>query len=586
MKTKEIVLKGIPICRGIAIGKPFILSHFEDSLPDETVSDEGVENEILRYRDALLRSREEIKLLQHELKKAEILEGVSILEAQLVIMQDSLFTTHMEKEIRTTKKSAETAFLSIISQYQKKFDAIPDNFFKERFKEMHDISRRIMNHLRDNLHVSLSSLPSDSIIISKDLTTSQTAEAHIGRAHAFVTELVGINSHAAIVAKSKGTPFVSNINFDKINPEMHHTVIVDGRKGEIILNPAPATLERYLKAKEELSEHLRFINQALTLKAETHDGYSIKLSANIEMPNEIEAAKEHGAQAIGLYRSEFICLSRSKFPDEEEQFALYKSLVEKMKGSSVVIRTFDIGGDKRFPNLKLPYEANPFLGCRSIRFLLKEKEIFKTQLRAILRASWYGDIKVMFPLISTLSEMIEAKAILKEVEEELKKQDYSLKPIKVGCMIEVPSAAIIADLLAKECDFLSIGTNDLVQYVLAVDRSSHHMSALYKPTHPSVIRLIKSVIHEANHHKIPVSVCGEVAADPRFTALLLGLGVHELSVSPRYIPIIKHAIRYTSIVEASKLAETVLSLTNATEIQSLLEEEYRKNVPNDIFYNC
>jgi phosphotransferase system enzyme I (PtsI) len=586
LKAKEMVLKGIPICRGIAIGKPFVLNHHKHTTPEKKLGSARANAEVLRYRKALSKSREELKSLQKELKAAQMLEGVSILESQLMILQDSMLTTHMEKEIVATRKNAEAAFLNIISQYQKKFDAISDSFFKDRFKEIQDISSRVMKHLTNNSSISLVSLPSNSIIISKDLSTSQTAEAHIGNAHAFVTELVGINSHAAIVAKSKGTPFVSNINFDKINPLIHHTVIVDGRRGEIILNPTPETLAKYQKEKDALNEHLDQLNQFQLLKGETYDGYTIKLSANIEMPNEMEAAKLNGAEAIGLYRTEYMVLNNNHIPDEEEQFHLYKQLVEGMQPESVVIRTFDIGGDKKIPHLNLPHEVNPFLGCRSIRYLLKEQDLFKTQLRAILRASLYGKVKILFPLISTLSELLEAKNIFKEVYNELIQKGHSLKPIPVGCMIEVPSAALIADLLAKECDFLSIGTNDLIQYILAVDRGSPTMNGLYKPSHPSVIRMIKSIVHEANLRGIPVSICGEVAADPRFSALLLGLGVQEFSVSPRYIPTIKHAIRHSSILSAFKLAEEALTLSTAEEIESLLDREYKTNVPHDCFYNC
>jgi phosphotransferase system enzyme I (PtsI) len=286
-----------------------------------------------------------------------------------------------------------------------------------------------------------------------------------------------------------------------------------------------------------------------------------------------------------LFRSEHVFMSNDRFPTEEEQFEIYRGIVERMNGLPIVIRTFDIGADKQIANHNLPKEINPYLGCRAIRFLLREPSIFRAQLRAILRASLFGNVSLMFPMISSLSELLEAKALVKETRKELESEGLKLEPMRIGCMIEVPSAALISDLLAKECDFLSIGTNDLVQYALAVDRDNHMMSSLYSPTHPSVLRLIKIIVTEANRHGIPVTVCGEIASDPRFTPLLLGLGVHELSVAARYIPIVKNAIRNTSIVAASLLADKAMSLSTADEIDQLLNEEYKHNVPEDCIYN-
>jgi phosphotransferase system enzyme I (PtsI) len=582
----EIILKGTPVCRGIAIGKPFFFSFVEDEIPEYSIDPELIESEVLRYRDALNQSRIDISNLRSQLEKTKNREGAAILEAQLIIMEEANLTSEIESKIQLTKKNAESIFQAVIESYRTKFNSISNAFFRERFKDIQDISRRVIGHLRAASRHTLSNLPPDSIIFTKELSASETAEAHVSCASAFVTRHGGTNSHAAIVAKARGTPYVSNIPFEELECRHHNTVIVDGRTGEIIFSPNSATLIKYQQLKLNLQLHLNKLEKVNTLKAETYDGYTVRISANIEMASELEMLHQHGGHGVGLFRSEYICLSRNAFPSEEEQYQIYQDLVAKMQGLPIVIRTFDVGGDKGMPTHKQVPETNPFLGCRAIRFLLKEKEIFKNQLRAILRVSSLGEVSIMFPMVSMLSELIDAKQVLHESRLELEAEGIQVGKVRIGCMIEVPSAAMIADLLAKECDFLSIGTNDLVQYALAIDRSNQDIGVLYTPVHPSVIRMIKLIVQEANHHGIPVTICGEMAADPRFTPLLLGLGVHELSVSTRYIPIVKNTIRNTSIISASLLAEKVLSLPSSNEIQELLANEYRKINPEDCFYNC
>lgn len=584
--TQEIYLKGIPICRGVAIGTPFFLTSTEDVIPEFTVTAEDVEEEVNRYRRAVFRSIGDIKTLQKQLEEELLLESSAILDSQLQMLQDPSIKSFVENEIRHTLKNAESVFQDLISQYQKKFNDLEDPFFKERFKDIQDISRRVMGYLRATVRFSLTKLPPNTILFSRELTASDTAEANIACVAAFVTALGGSTSHAAIVAKAKGASYVSSINLDGIDTSKHSVVIVDGRTGDVILSPFPHTVEKYKKIRIQLHSHTKKLESACNLKAETYDGYDVRLSANIAMASELANLHQHGVHGVGLFRSEYIFLAKDKFPTEAEQFEIYKELVEKMRDLPIVIRTFDVGGDKSMPpSQHVDFETNPFLGCRAIRFLLKERDIFKAQICAILRASVYGDVSIMFPMVSTLTELIEAKNLVKEAQEDLEKRGEQRGNVRIGCMIEVPSAAIIADLLAKECDFLSIGTNDLVQYALAVDRSNHAMSSLYTPAHPSVIRLIKLIINEANYHGIPVTICGEVAADPRFTPLLLGLGVHELSIATRYIPAVKHAVRCTSTVSCSRLAEAVLNLSTAREVQELLTEEYKKNIPDDFFYN-
>lgn len=586
-KPQETHLRGVPICRGIVIGKPFFFAFVENVIPEFSISAIEVENEVNRYKLAVERSKADVERLKKQLENERIIEGAAILEAHQQMMQDPLLTLEVEKNIRKTKKNAEFVFQNVIKSYQKKFSTMADPFFRERFKDLQDISRRVMAYLRESVHFTLADIPLGSIIFAREFTPSDIAEANNASASALVATSGGATSHAAIVAKAKGIPYVANVYFEDLEVDKAATVIVDGRTGEIIFNPTSQTLARYEKLRNNLNLHMFKLDEGVKLDPETYDGYSIRLSANIDMVTETEMIHKYGGSGVGLFRSEYVFLAKEDFPNEEEQFKIYRRIVEKMQGLPIVIRTFDIGGDKHMPAKKFVPESNPYLGCRAIRFLLKEPGIFKVQLRAILRASVFGDVSIMFPMVATLPELREAKALVYETIEELLHSGEKIAAhIRIGCMIEVPSAAIISDLLAKECDFLSIGTNDLVQYALAVDRDNHAMSSLYMPTHPSVLRLIRLIVSEANHHGIPVTVCGEVAGDPRFTPLLLGLGVHELSVASRYIPIIKNAIRNTSIVAASRLAEKIMSLSTAAEIEEVLNQEYKQNVPEDCFYNC
>lgn len=588
INTQEICLKGVSICRGIAIGKPFFFTLKEEEIPEVTIAQHNVDGEVSRYIRAVSRSKKDVKKLQKKLRGEKIAEGVAILDTYLQMMQDPLLTTEIEREIRNTRKNAEFVFQSFISQCQKKFQSF-DPFFRERFKDIQDVSKRVMGYLRESDRITIGDIPADSIVFSRELSASEAAEANVSSISAFVTAYGGGTSHAAIVAKAKGIPYVTDVAYDRITSLIDLTlpVIVDGRTGDVIFNPDCETLETYRKLQSQLELQLTELSESKSLEAQTIDGYDVRLSANIDMVDELDTFHKYGGHGVGLFRSEYIFLSNDTFPTEEDQFVLYQRIVKKMNGLPIVIRTFDFGGDKLILKQPMSIDGNPFLGCRAIRYLLKERDIFKAQIRAILRASAFGEVSLMFPMISALTELIEAKDIVKEAREELRKRgEHTADKIKIGSMIEVPSAVIIADLLAKECDFLSIGTNDLVQYSLAVDRRNHSTSGFYASTDPSVVRMIKQVVCEANHHGIPVTVCGEIAADPRFTPLLLGLGVHELSVAARYIPVIKQAVRNTSIVDATFLAEKVLSLTNARDILDVLTQEYQQTSPTDQFYNC
>ncbi len=501
-----------------------------------------------------------------------------------MMLEDPLITTQIETVVRSTKQNAEYAFQSAIQEYQSKFDALSDPFFRDRFKDIQDISRRVMEYLNKGRFVSLNDIAPGSIVFAADLTPSDMAEAKSAAIEGFVTEVGGVTSHTAIVAIAKGIPYVANVSFDVLDLSQQYIVIIDGRKGEVILNPTPRTLAKYEKLKTQLQGEMKILERMCSLAAETYDGYSIRLSANIEMSHQLDLVHRYGAHGVGLFRSEYIFFPKNEIPSEEAQYQIYRQIIQKMKGLPLVIRVFDLGGDKSLPGYSLPKEGNPFLGCRAVRFLLREKQILKAQMRAIIRAGLGSPVSVLFPMVSTLSEFIEVKHIVRETEGELGVNPQ--EGIRIGCMIEVPSAAMIVDHLAKECDFIAVGTNDLVQYSLAVDRGNQYLTNLYDPTNPSILRLIKLITSEADQYQVPVSVCGEIAADPRFTSLLLGLGVQELSVAPRYLPIIKKAIRKTSIVEAVDLAERAMCAASSQEVLMLISNDYKNSVPDDNIYNC
>lgn len=574
-KRQEVTLVGCAVSKGIAIGIPFVLEAIDSVIPEVTLEAKDVHKEIDRYRHALQNSRSDLQRIKDELVTEGIQDGVMVLEAHLQMIDDPLLNSKIEAEIKKSKKNAEYVFQQAIDRVKKKFDALEDPFFKQRFEDIHDISKRILAYLREMKRLSLSDVPQNSIVFTHSLTPSDAAEAK-KQCIGVVTQVGGGTSHTAIVTKAKGIPYVASVNF-KAFPSLNKAsiCIVDGISGKVIINPSEKTLIHYRQLKMSMQKQQEFLIAAIGMPAETIDGTKVKLLANVEIGDDFQEIRDHGAEGIGLFRSEFIVLQRGMFPSEEEQFEIYKNLATSMKEAPVVIRAFDIGFDKVACSLKGHIEVNPALGLRAIRFLLQEKELLKVQLRAILRAAYYGDVKILLPMISGVHELIEAKAVMKEAMQELKMEGKPFaKKVPLGCMIEIPSAAMTIDLIAKECDFLSIGTNDLTQYTLAVDRMNQKASATYSSTHPGVVRLMKLVVDEAIKNKVDVSVCGEMASDPCIIPLLLGLGLTQLSVAYRYLPIIRHVVRSSSLKESRELAQRALALSTAHEIYDLLLNEY------------
>lgn len=574
LSEEEIRLQGTAVSEGIAFGYLFFLpSYLEDPILEHLVSD--IPEEILRYRRALEKSRTDFAFLECGLQREGSREAFEILDTQIQMLSDPLLTVEVEEKIIESGKNAEFVFSQIIREYEKKFSKIKDSFFQQRIVDILDLSRRILGHLIGKTRPQFIEIPQNSIVFARDLIPSHTAAIQTNFVDAFVTHQGGGSSHAALIARSKGIPYISGIDIHKLKEFHCRCAIVNGTSGEIILQPTSKTLENYREMKTRLKTTYQLLQQDIHPITETFDGFLVHVYANIGSIADIEEMHVCKSDGIGLFRSEYLFLEkRSSFLIEDEQTKVYHELACRAKNLSITFRVFDIGGDKN-PDLFLEYEKeiNPFLGCRGIRFLLKHPMILRTQLRSIIKATLGKNIKILLPLVSDLQEIIEARKIIYEVEEELSLETH----LKVGCMIEVPSVAMMIDSIVKHVDFLSIGSNDLVQYTLGMDRSNPAVTELFYPAHPSVIRMIKMVVLEAIRHDIPVTICGEMASDPLFIPLLLGLGLSQFSCSPRYIPAIKRTIRKCSLLEVFDLASEALQKSSWLEIQDLLQEYAKKS---------
>lgn len=583
-QTEEVVLRGLPISKGIGVGRPIFFSIVDHEVPETLIPKKEIEKEIERYKKALDLSRQDLENLQRMSLQEGPPEIVAILGAHLEMMQDPLMTTVIEDKIRELQRNTESIFHHLIEEYKKKFNTLQDGYFQERVRDLIDVSRRILNHLRPIDRLKMNEVPNQSVILSQELVPSETVEADGSLVSAFVTAVGGITSHAAIVARAKGIPYVANIDIKVLKKLEFQSMIVDGSEGLVIINPSRKTQKKYQEIKKGQLQDDRQMRNASHLKAETIDGYEVRIFANLENPKEVDLLQKNGASGIGLFRSEYLFLTRKEFPLEEEQFEVYRSMAKALKGRPLVIRVFDIGSDKK---VDLPAsnpdswyfqaigpEENPSLGCRAIRFLLRYPELLDTQLRAILRASIYGEVHILVPMVSDVWELRQVREREAKIRAELTAKGVKIaKHVPIGCMIEVPSSAILCDVIAQEADFLSIGTNDLVQYVLAADRSNPNTSDLYHATHPSILRLIRMVVSSANRFHKPIILCGESAADPMMIPILLGLGIREFSVAARHIPLVKHTIRKWRILDACRLAETALDYTAASELREFLAEE-------------
>jgi phosphotransferase system enzyme I (PtsI) len=578
---EEIRLQGAPVSEGIAIGVPYFLGVLqEDSSLELPTTVSEVEEEIARYRRALFSSKEDLERLQTDLASEGSTDAVTIIDTHIQMLADPMITTDMEHKIREQRQNTESVFRTTIRDYEKRFSQISDSFFQQRLIDVLDVSKRILGHLNPKQKIKKDEIPHNSIVFAKELIPSDTASIEASRVTAFVAQTGG-NSHAALIARAKGIPFVANVDLKRLQEAQGKCVIVDGETGDIILNPSSVTLKKYRERQAVLASQYQLLEKEAHLLSETQDGYSISLQANVGSVGDADSLVRYGAEGIGLFRTEYLYLQKQSFLySEEEQFTAYAEVVKKAKGKPVVLRVFDIGGDKDLDVFRGSRDLNPFAECRGIRFLLSRKELFKTQLRAALRASHFGDLRILLPLVSDLKEIQDTKQLLAEIKKEFSKKGVPFaENIPLGAMIEVPAALIMCDQLAYASDFLSIGTNDLLQYTLGIDRNNPSMNDPCFSAHPAIIRMIKMAAIQAKRSGKTLSICGEIASNLLFVPLLIGLGVEQLSCAPRYLPVVKKMIRQCTLVECYALAERVLHLQTSREITQELLKAYRHIMP-------
>ena len=569
--------KGIPASPGIAIGKACIFGNPPRvKVKSRKIASDEVEREIELFKEAVAKTRRQIEEVKEKVSVEFSQEHANIFAAHLLILEDPFLVIDVVEKVKKEKINVEYALWKVLDNITKNFALFDDEYIRERAIDIEDIGSRILDNLIKSEPVTLThtlrELDEEVIIVAHSLTPSDTAQMHKKKVLAFVTDAGGRTSHSAIIARALEIPAVVGSGDIISCVENGDLLIVDGGNGEILVNPDKKTLERYKQLAKEYSDFLAEFSGIREFPAQAKDGYRLELAVNVEISEEIEHVREYGADGIGLYRTEFLYLNRSDLPSEEEQTETYSKALRAVYPHPVIIRTLDIGGDKFVPHLTNGEEdLNPFLGLRAIRLCLKNKKIFKAQLGAILRASIHGKLKIIFPMISTLGEFREAKAILEEVKTELIRENIPVNnKIEVGVMIETPSAVMIADVLAWEADFFSIGTNDLIQYTLACERGNERVAYLYNPLHPAILRSIKMTVDAGHRQGKWVGMCGEMAGNPLFTVLLLGLGLDGFSVAGIVVPEIKEIIREVTIEEAIGLASEILSLGDVAEIENLI----------------
>ncbi|WP_110932236.1 phosphoenolpyruvate--protein phosphotransferase [Paenibacillus bouchesdurhonensis] len=566
------MIQGIGAAAGVAIGKAFVLPAWEWDVPDRQMDKVDLAAEFERLYEGIQTSRTEIEVMKNEVKEAVGVEESSIFDAHLAILEDPVFMSEIRGIIERQYKAAEVAVKEAIDHFVTMFDLLDDEYMKERALDIKDVGNRLLKHLLGTPDITLPADTQPYILVAKELSPSQLVHMNPDNVLGMVTMAGGKTSHSAIMARALGIPLVSGLEQQLAAPlKTGDLLVVDGDEGLIYVEPNQEIIDRYTEVAEGLRKRKQQLQALATVEAVTQDGVHFRLAGNISSVKDLEQALTYGAEGAGLFRTEFLYMDRSTFPSEEEQFEIYRQVAEKAGKYSVVIRTLDIGGDKQLEYFELPEEDNPFLGYRAIRISLNSKEMFKTQLTAILRASAFGHLKIMLPMISSLEEVRQAKQILAEAKSDLDERGIAYDDhIPVGVMVEVPAAAAIADLLAREADFFSIGTNDLVQYVLAVDRMNETIAHMYQPFHPAVLRLLRQAIAGAQEAGIPVSVCGELAGDEKAIPLWLYLGVRDLSMSPQSLLRVKHRILNAVASAGEAAGASCYRLATGTEVEAEL----------------
>lgn len=584
MSGQEKVFPVTPISPGIAIGKTIKIggSHIIREVEDRYISENEIQSEIEKFHSVLENTKKSLRQLKIKLEDKLASAEAAIFDSHLMILEDTLLINDIEKLIREKLKSAESAISEASGRYIKILEDISDPYLRERAADVRDVRSRVLENFHRNEGNSLAdNIVDHRILLADELTPSETAHLPIDKVLGFAVNNGSPTSHTAILARSMRMPAVVGMPAELLAIDSNVEIIIDGFAGRLIINPDERTREAYVLKAQEANKFYSSLLEENELLAETRDGFLVQMAGNIEKLEDVKELKRSGAEAVGLFRSEITYLSYPEPPSEDEQFELYKNLLSSMDGKMVVVRTLDIGGDKLNDSLFRHQEQNPFLGLRGIRLCLKAKQdLFRTQLRALLRAGIYGDLKIMLPMLTSVHEIVQVKDIIEELKRELKaeKKDFSSK-ISIGAMIETPASALLVDHIAPLVDFLSIGTNDLVQYTMAIDRSNDLVTYLYQPANPAILELIGRTVIAAKENNIWVSVCGQMASDPLYTPLLLGLGVNELSMDATSLSIIRRVIRSLKMSDAEFLASEALKCKSSVDVRKMSVELLRKSVP-------
>jgi phosphotransferase system enzyme I (PtsI) len=564
----ELRFEGIGVSPGIAFGGIHVVRDDLDEIVRYHIAPSRIAEEIGRFEAGLIQTRMQILEMQQRIAESIGAKDAAIFDAHLLVVEDRTLIDEVLRKLKTDLCNVEWAFQEVATRYSETLSKIDDPYLRERALDIQDVTKRVIRNLQGKAPKAFLSISEPHILVVHNLTPSDTASMSRESVLGIATDLGSRTSHAAILARSLNIPAVLGLHDITTKVDTGQHVLLDGNEGWLIVSPAPQTLARYSEIESRRAKVTAQLKELRETTSTTRDGCHIVLSANIELPGDVDAVAANGAEGIGLYRTEFLYLNRKTLPSEEEQYETYRSVAERVRPNPLIIRTFDLGGDKLAEGVAdVTDELNPFLGWRAIRFCLENRHIFKAQLRAILRASAVGNIKIMFPMISGLDELRRAVAVLDECKQELRNSRAEVvERVEVGAMIEIPSAAICAGALAREVDFFSVGTNDLIQYALAVDRVNEKIAYLYEPTHPAILRLLKMVADAAHSNRIWVGVCGEMAGDVALVPLLLGLGMDELSASATLVPRVKRAVQSLTIPECRELVEDALKLNTASEI--------------------
>jgi phosphotransferase system enzyme I (PtsI) len=571
---------GIGVSPGIVVGRVFVLDDQHRRIPRRTVAGTQIEAQVQRLHEAIGRASADLMRLRDQVEREMGKDAANIFWFHLGMLRDKNLIVPMEAMIRAERVTAEYAADAVLHQWADRFREMPDSAFTTKVNDIHDLAHRLVGQLVGEHTEGLADLEEGSVVLARELTPSQTVGLDRDRVIAIATDLGGQTSHTAIVARALGIPAVVGLQQASQELDDGTTVIIDGDRGVLIADPDAETVEAYLAFREQQEIFQLGLREAAALEPVTRDGVEVEILGNIEFADEVDRVLESGGTGVGLFRTEFLYLAGEREPTEQEHCDAYRACVDKLQGRTLTIRTMDLGADKYTQAQSQNPERNPALGLRSIRYCLRHQPMFRAQLRAILRASAHGPVKIMFPLVTSIGELRQARHILRDVMEDLQEDGVAFDPgVQVGIMVEVPSAAIQAPILAREVDFFSIGTNDLVQYTLAVDRTNEQVADMFNPGHPAVLKLVRDVVRAGRRGGIPVSCCGEAAGDLVFAVLLLGLGVRTLSVSPGAAPAIKKLIRSISMDQCERIARKAISFESDGEVTMYVRDRLRKAIP-------